>query len=536
MALSSMAAAISGLRTSQTALSVVGDNLANLNTPAFKSSRTTFSDALTQTLRSALAPGSGLGGRNPIQIGTGSMVSSIDMDFTQGSITPTGRPLDLAVQGDGFFVLSDGFQNSYTRVGAFSLDKNNDLVDSSTGLKVRGISSAPINIPVNSTVAGKATTSISIAGNLDSRFTSGAVNQVVSSSAAYTHSGGTAAVAATALNSLDQNGTNYVAGDQIQLVGSESDGTTINTTFTYGSGTGQNGTTFGDLITFMSSNFGTATASISSGSILLTADAPGKSDLSFSIADASGNTGASTFNTASTTTTGSGDVYTSSVAVFDSQGAAHTVILTYEKTADDTWEVTPTMKAGDGSVTDAITAINFNSNGSFASVTGTSSLTITYPDSSTQAVTLDFGVPNSFNGLSQFGGTASAAATSQNGYEAGFFSSSTVNSDGKVVALFTNGVTQNVGQIQMATFSNPTGLIKKGNNLFGITVSSGDPILKTAGTGKVGEIANSSLEGSNVDIAQEFTNLITNQRAFQANARTITTTDEVLQELVNIVR
>ncbi|MCP5007013.1 MAG: flagellar hook-basal body complex protein [Planctomycetes bacterium] len=536
MALSSMAAAISGLRTSQTALSVVGDNLANLNTPGFKSSRTTFSDTLTQTLRSALAPGGGLGGRNPIQIGTGSKVSSIDMDFTQGSITPTGRPLDLAIQGDGFFVLTDGFENSFTRVGAFSLDKNDDLVDSSTGLKVKGISSSAINIPVNSTVAGKATTTIDVAGNLDSRFTTGAVNHVTTSSSAYTVAGPANAVAASTLNLLLQNTTDYVTGDTIQVVGSESDGTTVNTSFTYGAtGSGYDGTTFGELTSFISSKFGTATASISSGTILLTADSPGKSDLSLSIADGSG-TGASTFFTNSTTTTGSGDVYVSSLPVFDAQGAAHTVILTYEKTADDTWDVTPTMKAGDGSVSDAISAINFNSNGSYASITGTSSVTITYPDSTTQAVTLNFGVPNSFNGLSQFGGTASAAAISQNGYEAGFFSSSTVNSDGKVVALFTNGITQNVGQLQLATFSNPTGLSKQGNNLYGLTVSSGDPILKTAGTGKVGEIVNSSLESSNVDIAQEFTNLITNQRAFQANARTITTTDEVLQELVNIVR
>jgi flagellar hook protein FlgE len=194
------------------------------------------------------------------------------------------------------------------------------------------------------------------------------------------------------------------------------------------------------------------------------------------------------------------------------------------------------MKAGEGTVTDAITSVNFNNDGSFGSVGGTSSITITYPDTSTQTVSLDFGSPRGFNGLVQFGGTSSAAAISQDGFEEGFFSTSTVNQDGTVVALFTNGQTQNVGKIQLAVFSNPTGLSSTGNNLLLPTLASGSAILKTALSGRVGSIASGTLEASNVDIAEEFTKLIISQRAFQANARTITTTDEVLQELVSIVR
>lgn len=675
MATSSLVSGISGLKTSQISLNVIGDNLANLNTSGFKASRVNFANELSQTIRSALAPSGGLGGRNPIQVGTGTKVASIDKDFSQGNMTPTGRPLDLAIQGDGFFMLSDGSQNYYTRVGSFNLDKNNDLVDSATGLKVQGTSGVAINVPVNATQAGKATTKTTIAGNLNSEFTAGAVNHVLETASAYaavgtgttrvltgsidptastsvtgvgtafttelavgdrinvngeirkvatitndttltvetafTNTGndtaltagtgvltgsidpaasttvtgvGTAfttelavgdqitvsgetrtisaiasdtsltvsaafsnnandtsvmtdSMAVTGLNDLSTNTTDYVAGDKINIVGTEHNGTTVSESFVYGTGTGQDGITLGALRTFITSKFGSAAASIdTSGNLLLTAEAPGQSELVINLADATTNTGATSFKSFANSVTGTGDVYVTSIPVFDTQGSSHLVSLIFEKTASNTWDVTPTMKAADGSVTDALTAITFNADGSFASTTGTSSITITYADNSTQTITLDFGTPNTFSGLTQFGGTGSAAAISQDGYEEGFFSSTSINPDGKIIALFTNGKTKNVGQLQLVTFSNPAGLSTNGNNLYSPSLSSGSAVLKTAQSGRVGSILTGVLESSNVDIAEEFTKLIIAQRAFQANARTITITDEVLQELVNIVR
>ncbi|MBC8553539.1 MAG: flagellar hook-basal body complex protein [Candidatus Brocadiales bacterium] len=675
MSTSSLVAGISGLKTSQIALNVIGDNLANLNTSGFKAARVNFANELSTTMRAALAPSGGLGGRNPIQIGTGTKVASIDKDFSQGNMTPTGRPLDLAIQGDGFFMLTDDSQNFFTRVGSFNLDKNNDLVDSGTGLKVKGTSGTAINVPVNATEAGKATTKTVISGNLNSEFTASPVNHVLKSSGTYAATGtgttrtltgsidptasvnvtgvgtafttelavgdrinvngeirkvatitnnttltvdaaftdtaadaaltagtgvltgsidpaasttvtgvGTAfttelavgdqitvsgetrtisaiasdtsltvsaafsnnandtsvmtdSIAVAPLNDLSANTTDYVAGDKINVVGSEHDGTTVSTDFVYGTASGQDGTTVGDLAKFITANYGTATATVdSSGNLLLTADAPGQSELIINLADATTNTGASTFNSFTTNTTGAGDVYVSSIPVFDTQGTSHLVALHFEKTGSNTWDVTPTMKSSEGSVSDALTSIKFNANGSYSSTTGTSSITITYPDASTQTVNLDFGTPNTFSGLTQFGGTGSAAAISQDGYEEGFFSSTSTNQDGTVVALFTNGKTKNVGQLQLVTFSNPAGLSSTGNNLLSPSLASGSAVLKTAQSGRVGSILSGVLESSNVDIAEEFTKLIVSQRAFQANSRTITTTDEVLQELVNIVR
>jgi flagellar hook protein FlgE len=539
MAVSSLASGISGLKTSQTALNVIGDNLANLNTSGFKSSRVNFSDELSQILRAAQAPISGgVGGKNPLQIGTGTRVASIDVNYAQGGLDPTGRPFDLAIQGDGFFVVTDGTQDYYTRVGAFNLDLNNDLVDSATGLKVRG-TTATINIPVNTVVPANATTIVDLIGNLDSAASTGAVNQVVTTTSPFQVAGPLPATAGTALNSLLANTTNYVTGDVINVSGVETNGTNVSTSFTFGTGAPYDGTTLGDLRNFTSASFGTATATIdASGNIMVTADAPGTSNHVMTLADASGNTGATTFPSFSITTTGSGSTYVTTVPVFDAQGKSYPVTLTFSKASANTWAVAATMKPADGSVASlGITAINFNNDGSFASITGTTDLTITLPAGiGTQVVNFNLGLANAFNGLTQLNATSSAAAVSQDGFGAGFYLSSSVNADGTIDALFTNGQTQTLDQIQLATFANPAGLTKDGRNMVLPSVASGQAVLRLAGTGSAGSITSGSLESSNVDIAEEFTKLIISQRAFQANARTITTADEVLQELVNIVR
>jgi flagellar hook protein FlgE len=539
MAVSSLASGISGLKTSQIALNVIGDNLANLNTSGFKSSRVNFSDELSQILRAAQAPiTGGAGGTNPIQIGIGTRVASIDIDYSQGSLDPTGRPFDLAIQGDGFFIVTDGTTDYYTRVGAFNLDANNDLVDSATGFKVKGVS-ATINIPVNTVVPANATTLANLAGNLDSATATGAVNQVMDTSPnAFTVAGPLPATQGTPLNSLLQNTAAYVTGDTINVTGDETNGIDVSATFTYGAT--NDGTTLGDLMNFITASFGSATATISSGNIVLTADAPGVSKLTVSLSDGSSNTGATTFSSFSIATTGSGDTYVTTVPVFDAQGKSYPVTLTFSKASTNTWNVAATMKPADGSVASlGVTAINFNNDGSFASITGTTALTITLPGTAgTQVVNFDFGLANAFNGLTQLSASSSAAAMAitQDGYEAGFYLSSSVNADGTIEALFTNGQTQTLDQIQLATFANPAGLTKDGRNMLLPSVASGQAVLRLAGSGSTGSITSGALESSNVDIAVEFTKLIISQRAFQANARTITTADEVLQELINIVR
>jgi flagellar hook protein FlgE len=537
MAVSALAAGISGLKTSQAALNIIGDNLANLNTPGFKASRVTFSDELSQILRPAQAPSTGIGGKNPMQSGTGSRVSSIDVDYGQGGITPTGRPFDLAIEGEGFFVVTDGDLDFYTRVGAFNLDENNDLVDSATGYKVKA-TAATINVPTDTVVPAKATSSVDLVGNLDSGTSSDAVAQIITTTAAFATATG-AAISTTLLNDLTINTTDYdTTGtvDTISITGTETNGTAVSATFTYGAA--NDGTTLGELRDKISASYGSATASIDgSGNIVVTADAPGDSDLALTIADGSGAQGVTAWNSFSVTTSGDGSTYVTTVPVFDAQGASFPVTLTFDKASSNTWNVAATMKPVDGSVTTFnMGDITFNANGSYAAITGTTAMTITLADATTQVVNFNLGTANSFTGLTQLSGNASAAATSQDGYEAGFFLSVTVNADGSVDALFTNGQTQTLDQMQLATFRNPAGLEKQGRNLLLPSVSSGNAVLRLPQSGSTGSIVSGALESSNVDIAEEFTSLIINQRAFQANARTITTADEIMQELVNIVR
>ncbi len=358
----------------------------------------------------------------------------IDLDaagnvYISGSTSSVDFPIFNAIQqryGGGF---SDAFVAKINSTGCalvYSTFLGGDNIEDGNSISVDNIGNAYIagetasnNFPIFNAIQARkgsnpnATTTTKIAGNLNAEFDTGAVRHVLTGATSYEVSG-VDAVDTDTLNNLDENTTNYVAGDSIHIVGTELDGTVAYSIFQWGAAL--DGTTLGDLSDFISASFGSATATISNGAIVLTADTPGVANLTLSISDSPGNTGATTHPGLSTTTTGSGDAYVTTIPLLDALGASQLVTLTFNKTAYNTWNLTPTMKAGEGTVVDAITAINFNNNGSFAYVTGTSSMTITYPDSTTQTVALDFGTPNTYGeALVQFGGTSSATQISQDG-------------------------------------------------------------------------------------------------------------------------
>ncbi len=185
--LQALLAGVASIKAQQTRMNVIGNNLANVNTTAFKGSRVTFQDMISQTLRGASRPGTALGGRNPLQLGLGVLVGGTDTNMEQGSLNATNRPGDLAIQGNGYFVVSDGSALTYTRDGSFDLDANGDLVMRATGQRVMGWgadafgnvdtsqpvdSSSAINIPVGQQSAVQQTTQITMAGNLKGSATS----------------------------------------------------------------------------------------------------------------------------------------------------------------------------------------------------------------------------------------------------------------------------------------------------------------------------------------------------------------------------
>src|SRR5438270_573990 len=210
----SMFSAISGLKNHQTFMDVVGNNIANVNTTGFKQSRVTFQDILSQTVRGASGPQGGRGGVNPEQVGLGVLISGIDTIQTQGTLQSTGKQTDMAIQGDGYFVMSDSKQNFFSRDGAFDLGTDGTLVNPSSGLHVMGWQANPltgvidtsvpptnVSVPIGAGMTGKASTSLTVTGNLDSNNAGGAANGVVLSATAYDAQGNAVPITLTAVKS-----------------------------------------------------------------------------------------------------------------------------------------------------------------------------------------------------------------------------------------------------------------------------------------------------------------------------------------------
>jgi flagellar hook protein FlgE len=405
-----MFSAISGLRSHQVMMDVIGNNIANVNTVGFKAGRVNFQDILSQTFRGGAAPNGGLGSINPAQVGLGVTVAGIDVLHTQGNLQSTGRLTDLAIQGDGFFVMSNGSIMYFTRDGAFDIGLDGSLVNPASGLRVMGWQAdaagivdttapvGPITIPLGRRTTALASSEAVVQGNLDAR----------------------AAV-----------------------------GESVSTT----------------------------------------------------------------------------------LSVFDSLGARHAIKLTFTKTADNEWSWTATADPSDPDAsTTSSGTITFTSAGQFDSVdTSTLSITLTNGATTPLVVNLDFARMNQYAGASQVAGVA-------DGFSSGTLVTFSIGSGGEITGVYSNGQTQVLGQIALATFTNPGGLLRAGQNLFQASSASGDPLVGVPGTGGHGTVTTGALEMSNVDLATQFTGMITAQRGFQANGRVITTSDEMLQELVNLKR
>ena len=285
--LASLTTGVAGLRTHQLLLEVVGNNLANVNTPSFKSSRVLFSDVLSETLRPAMGASGTRGGTNPVQRGLGVKTASIDVDDSQGSLEMTGRNLDLAIGGEGFFVVTDCTQDLYTRVGTFAIDTEGKLVHSSTGYRVVDRYGQDIQIPSNTRLPGHATQTVDVTGNLDAGASPPRTEQLTTDDP-FTEGGG-AATAASQLNALDSNLAAYVDGDTIEIQGIACDGSSVAGAFTYGAA--NDGTTLGELAACIDSLYPAADCTLdANGDLLLTAQVEGPASLAVTIADGAAST------------------------------------------------------------------------------------------------------------------------------------------------------------------------------------------------------------------------------------------------------
>jgi flagellar hook protein FlgE len=457
----------------------------------------------------------------------------------------------MAINGSGFFVLNNGSSNLYTRSGAFSVDSNNYLVDASTGYRVQrtgseglaeGFQSSAnndIQIPYGVSLPAKATTEISFSGNLSADDATPTQN-VISTGLAYT-SGGQLAASGTLLTSLDQ-ATNLTAGDKLVISGTQADGTAVaSTDFDLFNGDGSS-KTFGDLVTAIGALYPQSTVAINNGQIQVTDNATGYSqtNVNLTFSGAKGDSLAVPKNF-TVNSAGGADSMNTSIEIYDTEGVAHTVSASFVKTdVANKWDLVCTSASGNAQIVQGrVDGITFGTDGSFANVVQpNSTLQFQFADegNNVSSVQLNFGTAGGFNGLTELGGTSTAAAASQDGYAAGSLSSMSVNQNGVLQGMFSNGQSANIATIQLATFQNPAGLSSVGNNYYATTVNSGDPVTGTALSGGTGAIKGGTLEQSNVDMNTEMVKLIQAQNGYQANARTISVASTLAQTLTQLIR
>ncbi|MCX6075422.1 MAG: flagellar hook protein FlgE [Campylobacterales bacterium] len=708
--LKSLYSGISGLQSHQVAMDVESNNIANVNTTGFKYSRANFSDLLAQTQAIATAPQGSLGGKNSVQIGLGSTISSMTRIFSQGSIQNSDKNTDVAIQGDGFFIISpdNGSTYKYTRAGDFKFDAGGNFVDnngfiaqgwlrdSATGKVDSTNPIKSINIAPGLTTPASPSHEVVLKANLDSGtqvetfspayevasgtppsittpgssdgidaagnpVPSGDVGVMFNESGAafslqkdqgvwasflssqkngvgvvqggagelnltFTLDDGTTKLITTTggdpLNTAAVNGNRFtaainaqtsvtgvtatydIANNKINLTNTNSsDSTSHNINVT--AGNANSGVTSGSVITAYKYQYDPAVVSTATGidkkfttlsdlryamekqaradgggvagagnNIEIKVNAQGKFEITnpgggandydmnlkvtaYSAVGITDNTRFSRNMEAMNAVlpAGSGGkaysqgfnaaTHSSSIDVYDSLGSKHTLRMEFRKTAVDvatgsTWDMKITVPEPATINTIApynekTGSIRFNNDGSLSTYNPPNvSFSGNNGSAPNQQVSLSFGTPNSFDGMTSFDSTSSTSGISQDGYTGGDLVGIRIDQSGTLIGSFSNGRSFGLAQIAMAKFTNNEGLGTEGGNVFTQSANSGEPIIGTAATAGRGFIQSSALEASNVDLSRALTQLIIIQRGYQANGKTITTADQLLQTLIGL--
>ncbi len=582
---------LSGLNANQQRIDTIGDNISNVNTTAFKSSRTMFQTQFSQTLSAGTAPTATSGGTNPSQVGLGTLLASIQKDFSPGPIETTGVPTDLAIDGSGFFVvLTPDGSRYYTRDGTFKLNASNYLV-SQTGAFVQGYgvdqnfnivqgTVTNLSIPLGSLSTARPTSGVKMQGNLYAGGEAGTRGTVLFSQP-LTTAGGGAATASTLLTDLRDPSVSttdplFAVGDTITLANVKRGDRNIGTA-TY---TVTAASTLSDFLTFLT---GKAAIDQSSGQVnhpgwwVADGSAPnpaaptaGQDVRSVGVPPAGtivieGNIGAEnrlSIGAAAITSSNprhrdpfafsvpndsagnpwqaTGESAATSIIVYDSLGTEVkldlTAVLEQKATTGNTWRFFASSK-DDTDVSRVIGngTITFGTDARVTNVTGND---IVIDRANTGAATplrinLDF---NQLSGFSNQEAVSKLLLSEQDGLPAGSLNGFSVDYDGKITGSFSNGLTRTLGQVVLATFPNPDGLVAEASNLFSPGPNSGVATITTPLTLGVGRILSGSLELSNVDLSREFIGLIAATTGFSAASRLISTSNDLLNQLLAAAR
>lgn len=627
--LKSLFSGVTGLQSHQIAMDVESNNIANVNTIGYKYSRANFSDLLAQTNQIATAPQGKLGGKNAVQIGLGTSVNSITKIMSQGSIQNTDKNTDVAIQGDGFFIVSSDGGNTYkySRSGDFKFDAAGNFVDNN-GFIVQGWvrdettglvdSTAPISnitIPPGLTTPASATTQMVVKANLSASttITQFSPTYETDTTGAYINTDGYPVTPEDMGIMFNASGEAFSLTSAAAGPGTGGDGIFISTDggvtyaeFRYTSnladvtttGTGAAGvatsptqtdgtaSTNANVYYFNSTeDFRAAVANWTSTNALnpgasagatvnynaqgklLISNSAGASDLSIAVAGItdtntvkneiftgnfstlSGNIVAGSTSTKQSQAVNAA-THSVSMDIYDSLGSKHTLKIDFRKqssnaTSGTSWSYSVSVpKPADiggvapyQNILNPAGVISFDSTGALAGYT-IPAIDFTGNNGSkpNQSINLDFGTINGFDGITSYDNESSTGGNSQDGYAGGDLNGIRIDASGTLIGSFTNGRSFGLAQIAMAKFSNNEGLTSDGGNVYLQSANSGDPIIGTAATAGRGYMQASSLEASNVDLSKSLTQLIIIQRGYQANAKTITTSDTLLETLLGIKR
>jgi flagellar hook protein FlgE len=555
-----MLTGFTGIKSNSVAVAVVGDNLANLNTTAFKGQRTLFETLLYRTISEGTAPSATSGGTLPRQMGTGSTVAAIQRNFNQGGFDSTGFQGDLAVEGDGFFILdAGGGRQVFTRDGAFHLDAAQTLVSNDgDAVQVFGVDQAgaivpgtltSLVIPLGTASQAIPTTQVLMDGRLDPSTNIASAGAVVTSQPLVTASGAPATASMALTDLVDANGVPlFAAGDELAINASKGGIATTESTFLVGT----TGSTVGDLATHLQSVLGINTDPATggapgvtvaagpnppAGTLVVTSDSGEINAVALDASSITNRTGLLSAPFQFTTATPAvGGGVTTSFSVYDSLGNPVDVrlraVLESKSQAGTTWRFYA-ESTGDSDLSPMLGTgtITFDPNGQFVGATGTD-LTIDRAGSGSATplvFTVDF---SGLNGLASSDGWSELIMASQDGAPAGILTNYGIDRDGIVTGVYSNQQTQILGQVALATFINDEGLVAQDRNIFLPGPDSGDPVVGAPRTGTAGAVIAGALEQSNVEIAREFIGLITASTGISAASRVVRTADDLLQQLL----
>lgn len=569
---------LSGLDVNSKSLDVIGNNITNVNTSGFKSDRAVFESQLSHNLTLGTGPTATSGGINPSQIGLGVLLGGTKRNFNNGSIQPSGVNTDLALEGAGFFIVNQNGTTAYTRNGNFDLDAQNNL-STITGGIVQGFGIdtdfniipgqlTNINIPVGTLTLAEATQNVSIAGNLNASGTVGSLNSITTTQALEdsTAPGTIAGTTLLANTRVVGSVTNaFSAGEVITIQGAEKGGKALPTlkfavgTPPVGTIVDASGTTVADLMTFIqdalginvdpSIGDGAGVTLNGSGQIQIKSNFGTVNDVAIQTADLFTNGVPAQPLVFSKSQSANGESVRTTFQVFDSLGTPLSVDITMvleSKTSNGTiWrffaessdDTDVSLALEDAPAVGGSGTLSFNTFGQLASTTP---INITIDRTSTGAVDplvvqLNFAATGQpvtalTDKISQI------AATFQDGSPIGTLASFSIGEDGVITGAFSNGLNRSLGQVAVATFANPEGLTDAGRNLYLTGPNSGTAVNVAPLTFGAGRIIAGALELSNVDLSQEFVNLITASTGFSAASKVITTSDQLIQELLAVSR